>query len=456
MREVSSTTQRRLILTADVGDMTTAAWPDEFEPLHETAPVDASNDGRLRLVDRRADGRPLSFREHLALHGPVADFAPAALLAAVEQSGLTGRGGAAFPVYRKMSAVAAGAGPRVVVANAAEGEPASAKDKTLLSVNPHLTLDGLQLAARAVGAQRAFFYAHDDGRVPDIVRRAVHERRMLGVDEVAVEVVTAPAAFVAGEESAVASRISGGPALPRSKPPRVFEAGVHGRPTLVQNAETLAHLAVIARIGPEEFRTVGPADQPGTMLFTISGAVHAPGVVEAPVGVTIGQLLDRAGGPSAPVGAVLLGGYHGCWVGMPEARELSLANAMLRPVGLSVGAGVLAVLPAAVCGVAETARIMRYLAGESAQQCGPCVFGLPRLAATFSALAAGGGRRRAGRLDELTETLERRGGCAHPDGSVRFLRSARKVFAAELAAHAEGRCSAISHGPLLPTPGVRD
>src|SRR3954451_7137891 len=192
--------------------MTTAAWPEDQPEGRASQPLDDLGTGQLRLGARAPCGGSLTFHDHLLLHGPLPDLDGGELRSAIERSGLTGRGGAAFPVHRKMSAVAAGAGPRVVVANAAEGEPASAKDKTLVSVNPHLTLDGLQLAARAVGARNAYFYAHDDGRVADIVRRALRERRLEGADDVMIKLVTAAAGFVAGEESAVASRISGGPA----------------------------------------------------------------------------------------------------------------------------------------------------------------------------------------------------------------------------------------------------
>jgi len=398
---------------------------------------------------------PLSYADHVRRHGPL-PTGGADVLGELESSGLTGRGGAAFPVHRKMRAVAAGAGPRVVVANAAEGEPASRKDKVLLALNPHLTLDGLQVAARVVDADEAYLYVHGDVDVVARLNRAIQERRAAGADRVQVQLVCAPPRFVAGEESAVVSRISGGPAVPRSKPPRVFEAGVHGRPTLVQNAETLAHVALIARRGAADFRSIGDPGQPGTMLFTVSGAVHRPGVVEAPVGAPLESLLTAAGSPSHHVGAILLGGYHGGWLAWPDARELAMSNTALRPHGLGVGAGVVVVLPADVCGVTETARVLTYLAGESAGQCGPCVFGLPRLAATFADVARGArSRRGTRRLADLSTALERRGGCAHPDGSVRFLRTAQSVFAMELAQHVRGRCSAVSFTPVLPTPGVR-
>jgi NADH:ubiquinone oxidoreductase subunit F (NADH-binding) len=390
----------------------------------------------------------------LGCHEPTSiDDAPERLLAALEESGLTGRGGAGFPTHIKMRGVLAGPAPRIVVANGAEGEPASQKDKTLLVANPQLVLDGLQIGARIVGAERAFLYVHDAPDVISAAIRALAERRAKAVDDCDVALVTAPAAFVSGEESSVVSRITGGPAVPRSKPPRVFEAGAFGRPTLVQNVETLAHVGYIARHGAQEFRRLGPASQPGTMLFTVSGSVHAPGVIEAPVGVSLAELIEVAGGLSAHPQAVLLGGYHGAWTPWRVARELRMSNEALRPLGLSVGAGVVVVLPADACGPAEAARVLRYLADESAGQCGPCVFGLPALAASYTELV---GNRSAGRhrrrLAELPMMLERRGGCHHPDGSLRFFRSAEGVFADHLATHRRGRCPLPRREPVLPVP----
>ena len=382
---------------------------------------------------------------------------PTDLLAEIEAAGLTGRGGAAFPTHLKMRSVLAGAAPRIVVANGAEGEPASAKDKTLLTTNPHLVLDGLQLAARCVAATRAFLYVHDRPDIVSAVIRALGERRASSSDgmgdDLPVELVTAPPAFVSGEESAVVSRISGGPAVPRSKPPRVFEAGAFGRPTLVQNVETLAHIGYIARTGAAEFRRLGTPSQPGTMLFTVAGAVQRPGVIEAPVGVPLAALVEACGGVSAMPQAVLLGGYHGSWTPWSVARDLTLSNDALRPYQLSVGAGVVFVLPADVCGPAETARVLDYLAESSAGQCGPCVFGLPALAATYREVtSARQSSRHRRRMVELPAMLERRGGCHHPDGSLRFLRSAQSVFAAHLSTHRRGRCPLPAQRPVLPVP----
>jgi NADH:ubiquinone oxidoreductase subunit F (NADH-binding) len=409
---------------------------------------------RLLVTDPRPT-HPLSLVEHLDWYGALPRIPPSAVLDLLDEAGLTGRGGAAFPVGRKWRAVAGQPGPCVVVANAAEGEPLSAKDKTLLMTDPHLTLDGLQLAAATLGAGRAVIYLHRHPQLVPLIQAAVRDRERSGVDRVRVEVVAAPPRFVAGEESAVASRVSGGLALPRFKPPRVFERGVSGRPTLVQNTETLAHVALIARYGAGWFRSVGPDDQPGSMLFTVSGAVTGPRVLEAPVGTTARELLAASGGPTEQVGAVLLGGYHGTWIRPDEIWDLPLHNQVLRPHGWAVGAGVVAALPASACGLNESARVVRYLADESAGQCGPCAFGLPAVATAMEQLPHPGRHEQAYALvKRWAGMLPGRGACHHPDGTVRFVRTALDVFAEELELHAARRCTGACSAPVLPTPSA--
>jgi NADH:ubiquinone oxidoreductase subunit F (NADH-binding) len=371
--------------------------------------------------------------DHLRRNGPLPSLEPSRLLSAVAASGLTGRGGAGFPTARKLAAVAVGERP-IVVANGAEGEPASAKDKALLAHGPHLVLDGLQLAARAVGAVAAYAYAGSHPAA-DSLRRAVAQREAAGCDRLPVTVVEAPGTFVAGQESAVVARLEGKPAKPRDTPRLIVEKGVRGHPTLVQNVETLAHLALLARYGPEWFRQEGTRDEPGTLLTTVSGAVRSPGVYEVPLGAPLRDVLDLAGANPAGLQAVLVGGYHGAWLPFTAANELSLSRASLAPWDASPGAGVVVALPLDACGLAESARIVSYLAGQSAGQCGPCVLGLPAMAGAM----AGGRPRDAARLAAL---VERRGACQHPDGTARLARSALRVFAAEIDAHQHGRCTA--------------
>lgn len=391
-----------------------------------------------RLLRHDPAGPGLS--EHLRVHGELpARLLPEQLLDEVEAAGLTGRGGARFPVARKLRAVAAGRRP-VAVANGAEGEPASSKDATLLTRSPHLVLDGLALAAAAVGARRAVLYVHE-GPTAEAARRAVAERGRR--DRLPVEVVEAPAAFVSGEESAVVRRINGGSALPASKPAMVFQKGVDGRPTLVQNVETLAHIALIARHGSAWFRRLGTPDEPGTMLCTVSGDVRARTVVEVPIGTPLRDVLHSAGADVGRLRAVLVGGYHGAWLHAEDVARLRLSHADLSGYGATPGAGVLVALSTDRCPLRASAVVARYLAGQSARQCGPCVNGLPALAGTLEELAGlGWPPPLTARAEQLTGLLVGRGACHHPDGTVRFVRSVLTTFADDLAAHARGRCLA--------------
>lgn len=388
---------------------------------------------------------------HLSRNGsvPYREW-PSRLIPEVRAAGLTGHGGAAFPTYRKLEAVAAARNGRpVVVGNAAEGEPASRKDAALLLASPHLVLDGLQLAAEAVGATRVILYASADLRAGARLDTRIAERSASELDRVAVELVSAPARFLAGEESALVSLLSGGAAVPQFTPQRVFERGVDRRPTLVQNVETLAHLALIARYGPGWFRGAGTPGEPGTMLCTLHHPDGRVIVAEVPIGTPLGSMLDLSG-----TTAILAGGYHGTWMLAAQAAGLMLSNDSLQSAGASRGAGVLAALPAGRCGLTEAARVARYLAVESAGQCGPCRNGLPSIAAAMGALTTRPGLQHSGRvladLSRWAGLVESRGACNHPDGSVRFVRSALQVFSGEVSEHQQGRCSAPGSLPFLP------
>jgi len=381
---------------------------------------------------------------HLARFGPRPRASGAgpgrAFIEAVRQAGLTGRGGAAFPVYRKLSGVHAAPGPKSAVANGAESEPASRKDAALLWHAPHLVLDGLQLAAEAAGATALYLYLHAGTRRH--IEKALAERA--GADELPVTIVEAPRRFLAGQETALVSRINGGPALPTYTPPRPSDRGVRRTPTLVQNTETLAHLALIARHGPAWFRTAGTAAEPGTMLVTLH-THRGTKVTETEIGTSLHHLINDTHQ------AVLIGGYHGTW--LEAGRMPALDNHTLRQHSAALGAGVIAALPDGYCGLRETARVVRYLAAESAGQCGPCLNGLPRIALAMAELAGPrpSARTRAD-LDRWAGLAEGRGACHHPDGAVRFVRSALTTFAAELGEHASGRCTATTRDSFLPVP----
>ncbi|HUZ22373.1 MAG TPA: NADH-ubiquinone oxidoreductase-F iron-sulfur binding region domain-containing protein [Streptosporangiaceae bacterium] len=401
-------------------------------------------------------GPDASLGAHLARLGPLA-YPPSAgaLIGVAEAAGLTGRGGAAFPVHRKLSAVIQSGRPPVVVGNGAEGEPASSKDGSLLWLAPHLVLDGLQLVASAAGATRTVLYVHRDAALIAYLSQALAHRFAAGTDRAPVELIEAPHRFLAGEESALVNVINGETARPQFKRPPVYERGVGGRPTLVQNVETLAHLALIARFGADWFRAAGTPAEPGSMLCTVHRADGGSHVVEAGLGAPVRSLLRLGGGGGGRVQAVLCGGYHGAWLDPEHAARLSLDNASLRPAGSFAGAGVLAELPASRCGLAETARVARYLALESAGQCGPCFNGLPHIAGALAELA---GLRPGGQVladvRRWAGLAQGRGACHHPDGFVRFVRSAFTVFEAEIGRHARGQCSATDRRPFLPVPAT--
>jgi NADH:ubiquinone oxidoreductase subunit F (NADH-binding) len=411
---------------------------------------------------------PVDLRSHLARHGALpAVGSPGRLLREIAAAGLTGRGGAAFPAARKLAAAAQARPATVVIGNGAEGEPASRKDTSLLWISPHLVLDGLQLAAGAAGSSTAVLYVQRNERLHGRLAGAIAERAAAGIGTVTVELAQAPDRFLAGEESALVSRLTGKPARPAYRSARGLPQVAPGRAAVVQNVETLAHLALIARYGAAWFRTVGTEAESGSMLVTLHLADGRPSVAEVPVGAGIADLLGLAPTPghhaqadvpsgTGPVQAVLVGGYHGTWLPAAQAARLSLARAALSPLGAAPGAGVLAALPAGRCGLAETARVATYLALESAGQCGPCFNGLPRIAAAVEHLAGPRPDRRArADLERWAGLVTGRGACHHPDGSVRLISSALRVFAAEAGLHEQGRCSGTDQRPFLPVPPGR-
>ena len=356
------------------------------------------------------------------------------LIEMLERSALTGRGGASFPVGSKWRSVAQRArGAAIVVANGAEGEPLSRKDQTVMANRPHLVLDGALLAAESVGARHAVVYAGEAHRhASAALSRAIAERP--GHERARLRLVAAPPAYTAGEESAAVHFLNEGVATPLAVPPRPFESGVEGRPTLVQNVETLAHVALIARYGDAWYRSLGREGAAGTVLLTVGGAVRRPGVVEVAAGATVDEVIELAGGADVTPRAVLLGGYFGGWVDAASAGTLQLDPAALRAAGGSLGCGVVNVLGPDRSPLRSTAQVIRHLAEESAAQCGPCYFGLRSIAEAAERLAAWRGQ--AGDLERLrrwTAMVRGRGACRHPDGAVAFMDSALRVFEAEYA-----------------------
>jgi NADH:ubiquinone oxidoreductase subunit F (NADH-binding) len=397
------------------------------------------------LAGLESAGPTMTLAEHMSVHGSLSHIPGADLIGLVDESGLRGRGGADFPTAIKLRTVAKTGRATTLVVNGSETEPASAKDRLLMARQPHLVLDGAVLAARAVGAPEVIIKIGDG---TPTVSHALDGAIAVRSDEgVSMRVVAGPEGYVAGEETAVLHFLSRGVPKPTFVPPRPYERGLRGRPTLIQNPETLSQLALIARFGSEWFRELGSTADPGSALVTISGAVANPGVYELAFGTPMTDLLDAAGGPVEPLQALLVGGYFGTWVENSRAMQLRLSREDLRSVGCALGSGVLIALGESACGLHESARVIDYLANESAGQCGPCVHGLAAIADSVAALADGVAHpREVERLLRWTAEVRGRGACHHPDGAARFVESALTMFGDELNSHRGRRCTAPPAG----------
>jgi NADH:ubiquinone oxidoreductase subunit F (NADH-binding) len=369
-----------------------------------------------------------------------------ALVDTLTESRLTGHGGGHFPVARKWRTALAAGGGGVVVANCAEGEPASAKDAALLQLRPHLVLDGLALAAEALGTREGVVWLHEGDRVTrTAVVRALEERRLAGDLSLVVRIADAPDHYLSGESSSVVRALSGGPALPYLARQPAAVSGVGGRPTLLHNAETLARVALVARYGGRT-QAAGP-------LVTVVGR-SARVVVPTRPDETFAEAVHRSGAAAGTPQAVLVGGYGGSWLPWADVAGLAIDGPGLSRWGASTGAGVVAPLESYACGLVETARLLDFLAGSSARQCGPCVFGLPALRDLVQRLASGdGGRRTLKTLERYSGEINGRGACHHPDGAVRLVATALRTFHADVWHHLDhGPCEGSAVPALLPLP----
>lgn len=425
---------------------------------HESDPALGAPLGPSRLLGGHDEDRERTgLVDHLRRFGdpPSRQFAAEHLEDVVKLSGLTGRGGAGFPTWRKLEAVRRQRGRAVVVINGMEGEPASAKDWHLMALAPHLVLDGAALAASAVGADVVLIAVRRDRTgAAHSLNRALAERREARIDPVEPRVCLGPPRYVGGEESALVHWLNGGPIRPTTVPPRPFERGVDGRPTLVVNAETIAHVALIARYGGTWFRTEGRPDAPGTTLLTVSGSVARPGVVEVPLGSSL-KAVVAASRPTTQPEMVLAGGYFGGWIPWESCGSLGIAPADLRAAGGGLGAGILVAAQQGACVVAETARIVAYLARESAGQCGPCLHGVAAVANDLARLCTlDADHRVTARLRSRIGTIAGRGACALPDGVRRLIDSVLTGFPEHVDRHERfGPCRGAMPVALpLPTP----
>jgi NADH:ubiquinone oxidoreductase subunit F (NADH-binding) len=357
------------------------------------------------------------------------------LVDAARSVGLLGRGGAAFPVATKLSSVGRGA---QVVVNGCEGEPASWKDRALMSHYPGLVVDGALLVGHALNS-RAITIAVSDLGSAIALGNAADER---GVRD-RVQIVRTDNGFIGGEAAALVNALNGRPPVPNGKRVLPSERGVEDQPTYLSNVETFAQLALLGSLGPQEYAAVGCVSEPGTTLVTVHDPRGGSAVVEIPHGTPVDSLVGMS------KRSLLIGGYHGTWIPADSTRgDLTVDRGALRARGIGWGAGVVAALPDDTCELGEIARVAAWLARQSAGQCGPCVFGLAAIADDLVELTRGY-RVDVNRLRRRLGIVDGRGACAHPSGAVRFIASGLLTYAAELHRHEHGRgCGRYVRGVL--------
>ncbi len=363
----------------------------------------------------------------------------------VAASGLRGRGGAAFPVTAKWNAALVEPGPRIVVMNGAEDEPGSLKDRYLLAGRAHAVLEGALCTALALDATRLYCYVNEEAIEPlERTAAAVAEADAAGLTEgIEVSVVAAPAAYVAGEDSCAVEYIEKGEPSPqpRAKPPFPAAVGVDGRPTIVSNAETLAHVALIARHGAAWFREVGTAASPGTLLVTLPAECARPGVYEVAAGTPFSFVLEACGGgpAGAPFRGAQIGGPAAGWLTVDDF-DVPLEPEALAGKGSMLGCAAVRLLTEDRCAVDAVAEVEAFFAAESCGKCPLC-----RGETQFFARACGGLRDNKGvlaaHLDkalELAETARTGTDCALARFPAAPLRTGRERFREDFAAHLAG------------------
>jgi NADH-quinone oxidoreductase subunit F len=379
---------------------------------------------------------------------------PEQVIEEISLSGLRGRGGAGFPTGTKWLAVrSTGTGPRFVVCNAAEGEPATFKDRLLIRRNPYRVLDGLGIAAHAVGAERAYVGLKETFTTEaEVLATALGEMEAAGALPVPVEILAGPDHYLLGEETGLLEMIEDRDPLPRVARPYylgLFAKPPDENPTAVNNVETLSHASHILAEGPDWLRQRGTEGSPGTMLFTIAGDVEREGVYEADLGTTLREVVERAGGvrDGGEVKVVLPGASSTAL--LPEQLDTSLAFETMAAVGSGLGAGGFAVYDETTCIVEVALLFLRFLHVESCGQCPPCKLNSGDVVEFLEGLERGEG---SGDLDvALARVRSSTDGqkCALPTGTSLLGQSLFLTFEAEFRGHAEGACPS-PRGLVLP------
>jgi len=390
------------------------------------------------------------------LRKALAEMTPSEVQKAVTESNLRGRGGAGFPTGQKWSFVPMGGdapGPKYFIVNADEMEPGAFKDRFLLEGNPHQIVEGAILGAYAIGASSAYIFLRWEYRkagealgqaIADACRRGYLGRNILGSGfDLELRVHSSAGRYICGEETALLNALEGRRAVPRAKPPFPQVSGLWGRPTIVNNAETVANIPHIIRKGAAWYRSLSSSADSGTKLYGVSGRVKRPGLWELPMGVTIRELLhEHAGGMSEGFGfrGVMPGGASTDFL-VEKHLDVGMDYGSVQKAGSRLGTGTMIILDDRTCPVGMVHNIAAFLARESCGWCTPCREGLPWVAKILHALETGKGM--PGDLETLEEHTRLLGigntYCALAPGAMEPLQSALMYFREDFERHISGK-----------------
>ena len=405
---------------------------------------------------------PESIEEYIARDGYLAagtaltGLSPEEVIETIKRSGLRGRGGAAFPTGLKLGFTArAEADQKYIICNADEGEPGTFKDRLILEGDPHKVIEGMVIMGYAVGATRGYIYIRGEYYVSiDRVERAINQARWLGLlgrnlfgsgFDFDIEVKKGAGAYVCGEETALIESMEGKRGEPRQKPPYPGTSGLWGKPTVVNNVETIANIPPIILHGAEWYRSFGTSTSPGTKVFTLTGNVNNKGLIEVPMGITLREVIYGVGG-GIPGGrsfklAQTGGTAGGC---VAEAHlDVPMDYESMQSAGSALGSGALLIIDDSHCIVDVACSLLHFFAHESCGQCTPCREGTARLVQIFNKLR----EFRASQADldlamELARVMQGSSLCALGQSVIVPLGTIMEHFHGEIQAHLHGSCPA--------------
>ena len=394
---------------------------------------------------------------YAALKQAVTTMTPEAVVEEVKASGIRGRGGAGFPAGLKWSFTRPlTVTPKYIVCNADEGEPGTIKDRYLMEGDPHKILEGMAIAGYAIGASQGYIYCRGEYylskyRLNQAIKQATAKgflgEKLFGTDfSFNVEVRSGFGCYICGEETALIESVEGKRGYPRLKPPFPGVAGLWGKPTVVNNVETLASVPAILKRGGAWYKGLGTADTAGTKIYQIIGQVQTPQIVEAPVGMTLRELIDTYGGGLRPGRSFKMCQTGGASAGLvtPECLDVVMDYGSLSKAGGALGSGTMLVMDDSTCVVDFLRSVAVFFAHESCGQCTPCREGTPRLLQTLTRISQGQGRMEdLAFLERLSCTLLDASFCPLGQSAGVPLMSALKNFRPEIEAHIqEKKCQA--------------